>query len=240
MNEKNKVDTNTFESRSALDDRGSLKSIIYKLSHDLGAPVRLIDGFSKALYEDLPQDTDPLVLEDLGQIRNAVESMSKMIEGLLRFSRGLSTELSIVEVDLAAVVQEVAAAFQRSDEKREVEFLCVDSAIVQADPLQIKVALECLIGNAWKFTSKSAKASIEFGSFEEDGKTVYFVKDNGVGIGPEAKGKLFMPFERFHSVSEFAGAGIGLATARQIISRHGGKIWARSRVNEGTELFFTL
>ena len=166
--------------------------------------------------------------------------MSELIDDLLKLSRLNGEGMRPGKVDLSALVREVVSELGKSLPDREVSFHIAEGIKGMADGRLMRVALENLIGNAWKFTAKTSPARIEFGTIKEGGKTVYFVRDNGAGFDMKYAGKLFNPFQRLHSSEEFPGSGIGLATARRIIHLHRGKIWAEGAPRMGATIFFTL
>ncbi len=166
--------------------------------------------------------------------------MSVLIDDLLNLSRASSHPVHRTAVDLSHTVEIIAARLQEESDGRKVRFKIAKGARVIADESLMGVVLENLLSNAWKYTSKVESAEIEFGYTEDTNGTVYFVGDNGAGFNPRYADRLFRPFQRLHSQSEFTGTGVGLATAYRIITRHGGKIWARGNVDEGASFFFTL
>jgi len=166
--------------------------------------------------------------------------MSGLIDDLLNLSRASSHPLHRTPIDLSHIAETIAARLQSEKDGRQVRFIIARGAHVIADNGLMQVVLENLLGNAWKYTSKSELAKIEFGYIEEVAGTVYFVCDNGAGFNPRYADRLFRPFQRLHSQSEFTGTGVGLATAYRIITRHGGKIWAKGNVDQGATFFFTV
>jgi light-regulated signal transduction histidine kinase (bacteriophytochrome) len=166
--------------------------------------------------------------------------MSQLIDDILKLSKVSRSEMSIKEVDLSTIANEIAIDLQQLEEDRKVDFIIQENIIVNADKQLIQIVLENLIGNAWKFTSKQPKALIEVGKHQNKSKTVYFVRDNGAGFDMKYVEKLFGTFQRFHPENEFPGTGIGLATVKRIIHRHGGDVWAESEVEKGATFYFTL
>lgn len=217
-----------------------LESFSYSVSHDLRAPLRHLIGFSGALTEDFGEGLEPTAQTYLQCIAKAGRKMEGLIEALLCLSRTARQELVPSGTDLAQLARQCAAALKEEGAGREVEFLIPDRLFVQADPQLMRLAMEQLIGNAWKFTGSKEKAVIELGSKREGEGMVYFVRDDGVGFDPCFAGRLFGPFQRMHREEEFPGTGIGLALAQRIIRRHGGRIWAESGVDRGATFFFTL
>lgn len=217
-----------------------LDSFSYTVSHDLQAPLRSMKGFSRALFEDYPDKLDDKGKEYLGYIRESSEQMSRMIDDILNLSRITRSEIQKDIVDLSDLAVLVAAGQQKTDSKRAVKFVIPPGIRVMGDCRLLRVALENLLGNAWKYTNKTAEPVIEFGVTESDNGKTYFVRDNGTGFNMAYADKLFVPFQRLHSSAEYAGTGIGLASAQRIIKRHGGRIWAEGEVGKGATFYFTL
>ncbi len=217
-----------------------LETFAYAVSHDLHAPLRVIDGFSQALLEDYSTKLDEDGKEYLSRVRAAAQRMGELIDDLLRLSCISRTELRRETIDLSSLVEEITDELDRSEPGRKVEIVIEKGLTGTGDRALTRAALENLLGNTWKFTRKKDKARIEFGMTGHDGDTAYFVRDNGVGFNMEYANKLFGPFQRLHGSDEFEGTGIGLATVQRIIRRHGGRVWAEARVNEGATFYFTL
>jgi PAS domain S-box-containing protein len=218
-----------------------LETFSYSVSHDLRAPLRSIDGFSQALLEDCAAQLDAQGRDYLQRIRGATQRMAELIEALLGLSRVTRAGLQRHEVDLSAMARAIAAELQRTDPSRHVEFAIADGLIVSGDARLLRVAMENLLGNAWKFTAKQPRARIEFGmQRQDDGTCAFFVRDNGAGFDMAYAEKLFGAFQRLHRASEFHGTGIGLATVQRIVHRHGGRIWAEGAVGQGATFYFTL
>jgi PAS domain S-box-containing protein len=230
-----------------------LEAFSYSVSHDLRTPLRAIDGFSHALQEDLGDLLDDTCSDHLQRVRAAAQRMARLIDDLLKLSRLGRTPLNKHPADLSALVRDIVAEFQASDPLRSVEVVIAEKVQTEADPALITVVLENLFGNAWKFTSKTPQARIEFGMLPSPDRTssglsgevafrgpVFFVRDNGAGFEMQYAEKLFGAFQRLHSSSEFPGTGIGLATVARIIHRHGGEVWAESEVGQGATFYFTL
>jgi signal transduction histidine kinase len=224
-----------------------LDSFSYSVSHDLRAPLRVVDGFATIVLEDYGDRGKPL--DDLGRdhlrrIVAASQRMNSMIETLLSLSRMTSRELTRERVDLSQLARELADDLRAHDPARVVEFVIAPELRVDGDPTLLRLVLQNLLGNAWKFTAKNPQARIELGVRPEDGVANYFVKDNGAGFDMRFAEKLFGLFQRFHSASEFAGTGVGLATVQKIIRRHGGRIWAEAlpapNPGHGATFYFTL
>jgi PAS domain S-box-containing protein len=219
----------------------SLEAFTYSVSHDLRAPLRAMGGYSAALLEEYGD-----VLGDVGQgyatrILAAGEQMAALIDDLLQLSRILRSEVRLETVDLGAEVARIAEDLQRDEPRRVVHFAIQRPVEVQADHKLIRTVLENLVGNAWKFTSLRDDALIEFGTTATADATVCcYVRDNGAGFDPAYTDQLFQPFQRLHSAGEFPGSGIGLASVRTIVERHGGRAWAEGAVDEGATFHFTL
>lgn len=217
-----------------------LEAFSYSISHDLRAPLRAMDGFSLALLEDYQNQLDSVGQHYLQRIRSNNQHMSRLIDALLNLSRITRSELVIYPVNLAAMAREVMAELQTADPNRSFEFVVAEPLMVQADPVLVRVVLANLLGNAFKFTSRHPTARIELGRFMEDGRPVYFVRDDGAGFDMAYQNKLFGTFQRLHPASVFEGTGIGLALVQRIIHHHGGKIWAQGAVEQGATFYFTL
>ncbi len=217
-----------------------LEAFSYSVSHDLRAPLRIIDGFSQALVEDAGDQLHGEAKVHLERIRAGVQRMGQLIDAVLNLSRLTRASMTIVDLDLTALGKAVIAELRDLEPKRDVEVIIHEALHAKGDLVLIKVTLENLIGNAWKYTSKKEVAKIEFGRKMHEGFDVFYVKDNGAGFDMNYAKKLFTPFQRLHTQSEFSGTGIGLASVKRIIHRHGGTIWVDSVVNEGTTFYFTL
>lgn len=217
-----------------------LEAFSFSVSHDLRAPLVIIDGYCSALLEEHSNQLSSQGKTYLMRLQKAGQRMSQMIEALLNLSRYTRGKLQREIVDISEIAREVAADLKKSDPQRHVAFHLAEEIKVNADPRLIRVVLTNLLGNAWKYTAQKPIAVIEFGTVEQQGETAYFVKDNGAGFDMAYAEKLFAPFQRLHRQDEFPGTGIGLATVQRIIHRHGGRIWADARPNEGATFLFTL
>ncbi len=217
-----------------------LEAFSYSVSHDLRAPLRSIDGFSLALIEDCGGQLDADARHSLDRIRAATQRMAQLIDDLLNLARVTRTEIRNESVDLGAMAKAILGELQSGDPQRHVD--CVVGADVtgRGDPRLLRVVLENLLGNAWKFTMNKAQSRIELGVTHKDGSQVYFVRDDGPGFDMAYVDKLFGTFQRLHAVTEFPGTGIGLASVRRIIHRHGGHTWAEGEVGKGATFSFTL
>ncbi|MGE5462176.1 MAG: sensor histidine kinase [Syntrophothermus sp.] len=218
-----------------------LEAFSYSVSHDLRAPLRTIDGFSLALLEDFGEQIPDEGQSYLMRIRTAAQRMAQLIDDLLNLSRLSRAPLNPEPTNLSKMVQQILQELQRESPGRIVNISIQPNVTGQCDPRLIKVALENLLNNAWKFTSKQELAQIEFGMTEDpEHGQVYYVRDNGAGFDMAYVNKLFGAFQRLHTNSEFPGIGIGLAIVQRIINRHGGRIWAEGVVNGGAAFYFTL
>lgn len=217
-----------------------LEAFSYSVSHDLRAPLRAVDGFSSALLKGYPDRLDERGQDYLRRVRAAAQRMAQLIDDILGLSRAGRAEMHPQRVDISATVREILDDLRKSQPERKVQAQVDPDMAVTADPHLIRIALDNLLGNAWKFTAKCDLARIQVGSVEQDGERVYFVRDNGAGFDPRYADKLFSPFQRLHTEAEFPGTGIGLALVQRIIRRHGGRIWAEGAVDEGATFYFTL
>jgi light-regulated signal transduction histidine kinase (bacteriophytochrome) len=217
-----------------------LESFSYSVSHDLRAPLRSIDGFSQALLEDYEDRLDEDGKDFLRRVRAASRRMVQLIDDLLNLARVARAEVRREPVDMSALARSIAEELRQSEPERQVEFAIADGVVLNGDAPLLRIVLEDLLGNAWKFTSRRARAQIEFGTAQRDEKPVYFVRDDGAGFDPSRAARLFGPFQRLHGSAEFPGTGIGLATVQRIIRRHGGEISAESAVDQGATFYFTL
>ncbi len=217
-----------------------LEAFSYSVSHDLRAPLRSIDGFSHILQEDYRDQLDADGRDCLNRIGAATQHMGQLIDDLLNLSRVTRAELRRERVDLSALARAVGAELQARFPERTVELAVADNLVVVGDQPLLRVALENLLGNAWKFTAKRDRARIELDAERQNGQTDFLVRDNGAGFDMKFADKMFGAFQRLHSTAEFPGTGIGLATVQRIVRRHGGRIWARGEVNHGATFFFNL
>jgi PAS domain S-box-containing protein len=217
-----------------------LEAFSYSVSHDLRAPLRAVDGFSNALLKGYLDRLDERGQDYLRRVRAAAQRMAQLIDDVLGLSRAGRAEMHPQRVDLSAMVREILDDLRKSQPERKVEAQIEPDMAVTADPHLIRIALDNLLANAWKFTANRDLARIHVGSVEQDGERVYFVRDNGAGFDPRYADKLFSPFQRLHSEAEFPGTGIGLALVQRIIRRHGARIWAEGAVDEGAAFYFTL
>jgi len=217
-----------------------LDAFSYSVSHDLRAPLRAIDGFSRILAQEYGERLDDRGRDYLGRVRNAAQHMAALIDDLLKLSRVTRTELQLGRVDLSGLAAEVVAGLQRRDPHRAAHCIIEPGLEVRGDPRLLRVVLDNLLENAWKFTAPRAAAALEFGVREEGGEAVFFLRDNGVGFDMAYADKLFGAFQRLHDARDFPGTGIGLATVQRVIHKHGGRVWAEAEVDRGATFHFTL
>jgi light-regulated signal transduction histidine kinase (bacteriophytochrome) len=225
-----------------------LEAFAYSVSHDLRAPLRSIDGFSQALLDDYGERLEEEGQEFLRRVRGASQRMAQLIDDLLYLSRITRGEMRRQTVDLSGLAALVVQELRQNDPQRQVEVVVQPGVIADGDARLLRVVLENLFDNAWKFTGHREQGRIEFGEekgvFSEDAGTLiesaYYVRDNGAGFDPAYADKLFGVFQRLHRAEEFPGTGIGLATVQRIIHRHGGQVWANGELDKGAAFFFTL
>jgi PAS domain S-box-containing protein len=218
-----------------------LEAFSYSVSHDLRAPLRSIDGFSRVLQEDFEGKLGVDGGDALQRIRAATQRMGQLIDDLLNLARISRAELRPSRVDLSEVARDLVKDFQRDRHSpKGAEVIVAEGVVANGDPQLLRIVLENLIGNALKFTSKTAGARIDFGWRQDEGRSVYFVRDNGAGFEMAYAAKLFGAFQRLHAADEFPGTGIGLATVQRIIHRHGGNVWAEGAAGKGATFSFTL
>jgi light-regulated signal transduction histidine kinase (bacteriophytochrome) len=217
-----------------------LEAFSYSVSHDLRTPLHGIDGFSQMLLEDYADRLGEEGIAALQHIRAASLRMAQLIDDLLALAYVTRIEMSCERVDLSVLVCSIAEELQKMEPGRQVEWGIADSLTVHADARLLRIALENLLGNAWKYTGKQAQARIEFGITQQESRPVYFLRDNGAGFDMAHANKLFGVFQRLHGATEFPGTGIGLATVQRILLRHGGQVWAEGAVGQGATFYFTL
>jgi two-component system, NtrC family, sensor kinase len=217
-----------------------LEAFSYSVSHDLRAPLRSIDGFSQALLEEYGESLDEIARGYLHRITSAADRMSELIADMLQLSRVSRAEVNRISVDISALALGVADELAQQNPQRTVSVQIQPGLQADADPGLMKVLFENLLGNAWKFTQRAAGARIEVKIEPRSDEAVFLVKDNGAGFDMAYAGRLFQPFQRLHSVSDFPGTGIGLATVRRVVNHHGGRVWAEGAVGSGATVFFTI
>jgi PAS domain S-box-containing protein len=216
-----------------------LEAFCYSVSHDLRAPLRSIRGFSEVLLERYAAKLDERGQEFLRRTCESSQIMDKLIEDLLKLSRVTRAEIQRRPVNLSLLAESIASNLRNAEPSRAVQFVIAPDLKTEGDERLLHVALDNLLRNAWKFTSKLPEARIEVGATAEP-EPAFFVRDNGAGFDMAYAGKLFGVFQRLHSASDFAGTGVGLATVQRIVTRHGGRAWAIGEVNRGATFYFTL
>ncbi len=217
-----------------------LESFAYAVSHDLRAPLRSLSGFSQILRESAPAGLDDKSLHYLRRIQESSQRMSNLIDDLLGLSRISRAELNTRPANLSQIASEAAAAVRERYPNRAVELAIEVDMGVHGDTRLLRIAMENLLDNAWKYTAHANPARIEVGFEDTIEGPVYYVRDNGVGFDMQYAGKLFAPFQRLHAESKFPGTGIGLVTVQRIIARHGGRVWVDAKPDEGAAFYFTL
>jgi signal transduction histidine kinase len=217
-----------------------LEAFAYSVSHDLRAPLRTIDGFGQALLEDCYDELGSDGHDHLRRIRSATRRMATLIDDLLRLSRVMRGDMHWKRVDLSRLARAVGADLRKGNPDNPVTLTVDDGLVVTGDERLLRLVLENLLANAWKFTGQSERPTVVFGTETACGERIYYVRDNGAGFDMRYAGKLFKPFQRLHSSKEFEGTGVGLATVQRIVQRHGGKVWAEGAVNQGASFYFTL
>jgi two-component system, sensor histidine kinase and response regulator len=217
-----------------------LESFSYAVSHDLRAPLRRIEGFSRAVVESQGERMDPEGRHYLERVGEATRQMGQLIDDVLYLARVSRADLRQHEVDLSAVAGAVLERLRETDPARELDVRIRPGMIVVGDGQLLRIALENLLGNAWKFTAREPNPRIEFGQTQVAGEPTYFVRDNGAGFDMTYVDKLFTPFQRLHLASEFPGSGVGLATVQRIIHRHAGRVWAEGLTGQGATFHFTI
>jgi light-regulated signal transduction histidine kinase (bacteriophytochrome) len=217
-----------------------LEAFSYSVSHDLRAPLRSMDGFSKVLMERYAASLDERGHRYLQHIRDAAQEMGQLIDALLRLARLTRSEMRCQRVNLGELARSIADGLMVQDPQRYVQFSIDDDVVAIGDVQMLRILLDNLLGNAWKFSRDRSPAVITFGVMPTADENVYFVRDNGAGFNPRYTAKLFGPFQRLHSDKEFEGTGIGLATVQRVVHRHGGRVWAEGAEGEGATFYFTL
>jgi PAS domain S-box-containing protein len=252
MTERQKAETEVRRLNAELEERVAkrtdeidaanreLAAFTYSVSHDLRAPLRTIDGFSRILMSSYAGQLDEQGRHFIDRIRAGTQTMSRLIDDLLRLSRATRGVLHPETLDLSHIVRSTAAEFQNKMPERQVTLKIEEEVTARGDARYLQLALENLLSNAFKYTSRSERPEIMFGNFEQDGKQIFFIRDNGAGFDMAYADKLFRPFQRLHNASEFEGSGIGLATVNNIIRRHRGRIWAEGAIDRGATFYFTL
>ncbi|MBI3332819.1 MAG: hybrid sensor histidine kinase/response regulator [Candidatus Omnitrophica bacterium] len=238
---REELELRVAERTTQLEDLNKeLERFTYSVSHDLRTPLRSMTGFSEALLEDYGSRLDAQGKDYLQRLSAESQRMDKLINDLLNLSRLNRGEIRRERVNLSAAAREIVGRLKEMQPDRRVSLFISDGITAHGDPTLLRLVLENLLGNAWKFTGKRPGAKIVFGATRQEGKTIYFVRDDGAGFDPAYSGKLFTAFQRLHNEAEFPGTGIGLATVQRIIRRHGGLIWAEGKVGKGATFYFTL
>ena len=217
-----------------------LESFAYSVSHDLRAPLRAIDGFTQALVEDYGDKLETNAIDYCSRVRKAASRMGRLIDDLLVLSRITRAEMRFEDVDLSTLAADTLAQLRERDPHRDVHTHVQSGLRARGDAGLLRILLENLLDNAWKYTNKTDHADIEVGARWENNRQVFFVRDNGAGFDMAGAGKLFAPFQRLHSTQDYAGTGIGLATVQRIVARHGGRVSATAKVNQGATFEFVL
>ena len=230
------------ENRNALQQKNrDLDSYSYTLAHDLRAPLRSISSFSQILEMDAKEKLSEDELDALSRIIKASQRMSALIDDILELSRISNREIEVKSLSLSHLADKIVEQLRTSEPERNVRFEIEEGMIVKGDPQLLRLVLENILGNAWKYSQKTEYASIKFASKSDNNTgTVYYISDDGVGFDMQYVDKLFKPFQRLHKDSEFEGTGIGLASIKRMIERHEGRVWIESEVNKGTTIYFTL
>ncbi len=249
ITERKQVEQQISELNQELKDRAAeletankeLEAFSYSVSHDLRAPLQNIDSFSQILVEEYANRLDADGRDYVQRLRASCEHMEEIIDALLALSNMARYELVLDRVDLSTLARAIAAELKQKDPDRLVDWAIAEGLVAEGDARLLRVVLENLLGNAWKFTAKRPRARIEFGALpQSNGARTYFVRDDGAGFDMARASQLFAPFKRLHDQSQFRGTGIGLATVQRVIQRHHGKIWAEGGVNQGATFCFTL
>lgn len=233
------------DNRNELQEKNrDLDSYSYTLAHDLRAPLRSISSFSQILEMDAREKLTEDELDALARIIKASQRMSTLIDDILELSRISNRDIDIQYISLSHLAELIVKQFREADADRDVSIEVEKGMMTRGDPQLLRLVLENLLGNAWKYTRKKEKAIIKFGSTHQgvglSAVTVYYIRDNGVGFDMEYVDKLFKPFQRLHNNTDYEGTGIGLASVKRMIERHEGRIWIQSVINQGTTIYFTL
>lgn len=229
-----------LEASRAAAAESELSSLLHYISHDLRAPLRGIDGYSRALMEDYDSRLDEMGKAYLQYIFESSSRLNQLIDGLLKYSRIIRHELEISSIDLSEMAAEISQDLKTKQPQRVVECSITAGLVVDADVEMAYILLKSLLENAFKFTSKHPTAYIEFGKTEQNGQPVLFVRDDGVGFDMAYQEQLFQPFQRLHGQHEFEGLGLGLATAQRIVQQHHGRIWGEGALEKGATFYFVI
>ena len=217
-----------------------LEAFSYSVSHDLRAPLRAIEGFSQALEDDCADRLDERGHDYLGRVRKATMRMAELIDALLTLARVTRAQVNHERIDLADMARAIADDLAEREPQRHVEFAIVEKAEIDGDGNLLRVALDNLLANAWKFTGKQELGHIEFGAIASGPRPTFYVRDDGAGFDMTYVDRLFGAFQRLHGNDDFAGTGIGLATVQRIVHRHGGRVWAEGKLGEGATFYFSI
>lgn len=217
-----------------------LESFSYSVSHDLRGPLEIVNGMSYIITQQYGRDLSPGLRDCFDRIQEASKRMEQLIEDMLNLARVTKSEMHRERVDLSAMVREVADELRQREPERAAELKITSGIVVQGDAHLLRIAIDNLMGNAWKYSSHKSTSRIDFGARPTDAGIVYYIKDNGAGFDPRSAQRLFQPFQRLHPISEFPGTGVGLATVARILQKHGGRIWAEGAVGVGATFFFTI
>jgi PAS domain S-box-containing protein len=234
---ESRVEERTMQLRIANQD---LESFSYTVSHDLRAPLRAIDGFGTLLATEHAGNLDPAAQDYIRRMREGALSMAQLIDDLLKLAQVARRDIRRTTVSLSEIADSIVAELRQGQPDRSAIILIAPGLVVDADPNLIRIAMRNLLENAWKFTGRTGAARIEFGTDSRPEVQAFFVRDNGAGFDMAYVEKLFQPFQRLHRKDEFEGTGIGLATVRRIVQRHGGRVWADSAIGQGTTIYFSL
>jgi signal transduction histidine kinase len=226
--------------RELLAANRELEVFSYSVSHDLRGPLDTLNGFAYLLLKQYGPKLDDQAREFIEHIRSSARRMTELIDDLLNLSRVTTSAMRTDNVDLAAMARATMDELCRTEPDRKVDFIAPEHGAAVGDRHLLRIVIENLLRNAWKYTSHHPSARIEFGRYEDAGRTLYFVRDDGSGFDAKSANRLFKPFQRLHSTDEFPGNGIGLATVKRIIQRHGGEVWAEGEVEKGSSFYFTL
>lgn len=238
---RDRLEQRVRERTAQLDEMNrQLESFSYSVSHDLRAPLRAIDGFSRALVEDHGERMDEEVRRYLDRIRASTLRMEELIDDLLELARISRVEVAWSAVDLSSMARQVLAELAQREPDREVEAIVHDDITTNGDPRLLRIVLENLLGNAWKFTRNAERPRVEFGVLRDGGGAAHFVRDNGAGFDMAHADKLFVAFQRLHAMNEFPGTGIGLSIVQRVVHKHRGRVWARAQPGNGATFYFTL
>jgi light-regulated signal transduction histidine kinase (bacteriophytochrome) len=230
----------TERTRELVATNRELETFSYSVSHDLRGPLDALNGFTYVLIKEYGGKLDNKGKELIEHIRGSGRRMMQLVDDLLNLSRVTSSSMQREPVDLSTIARSIAEELCQSQPDRRVHFDIDDVGPVEGDPRLLRIVMDNLLRNSWKYTSLHPAARIEFASRNKDGKRIYFVRDDGAGFDPRSAERLFQPFQRLHPMAEFSGNGIGLATVQRIVRRHGGEIWGEGDVEKGATFYFTL